>query len=328
MKYTKYKHLIDIIAKGNPAAKFNKISKKGFVNKALRDFLRDKDFRRDPKFSDKVKVIANEWSWNNNGKTMIFPESAEVLNNIKSGKYDISYAGGIIPFSDNFIINFPDGYIIAGQPAVSTLVSFYNFNKYSESYILPLHSDAGIKLECINEDHCDDAFHIQLNYKLDGKISNIPSEISFDVQWDTIPELLLTSSYEEYKKLAHSKVLTKVGVETIGEHYEYELELLKLIVSMIVYVQANNEALVKGFPGEISLKSTDSFFKTSTATNLILKTRSKGSSPDGHYRSWYLRQLIHEKYYQGDWEGKPKGSRIIFVKDTYVNDNIDAKTLI
>ena len=48
-----------------------------------------------------------------------------------------------------------------------------------------------------------------------------------------------------------------------------------------------------------------------------------GRRQGAHYRRWHFRTLKHERYYQsGEWAGKPIGSRVVFVRDSFVNKDV------
>ena len=49
---------------------------------------------------------------------------------------------------------------------------------------------------------------------------------------------------------------------------------------------------------------------------------------DAHYRSMHFRVLQHERFYQGEHELKPRGSRWIQVSDSVVKGKSTPHTLI
>jgi hypothetical protein len=103
---------------------------------------------------------------------------------------------------------------------------------------------------------------------------------------------------------------------------EYRHGLIRLIVAMLIYIQASENALVDGFPGNLQLTTEGQYFRTKgkTANKTLGSKNVSPKSVDSHYRAWHIRQLRDERYYQGEWIDKPQGSRFVFVKDTYVND--------
>ena len=104
---------------------------------------------------------------------------------------------------------------------------------------------------------------------------------------------------------------------------------LKLYVALCLYVQAGgSEVLVDGMPvtkpGQVNFPD----MQQKTAKKVTLKSLATNKkNPHAHYRSWHFRQLTDDRYYKGEYEGMEPGSRIIFVRDTYVGDKIKAKTL-
>jgi len=54
----------------------------------------------------------------------------------------------------------------------------------------------------------------------------------------------------------------------------------------------------------------------------------RDASQSTHYRSFHFRQLMHERYYKNEYENIPVGSRIVPVRDTFVNKDIEPSTFV
>jgi hypothetical protein len=96
--------------------------------------------------------------------------------------------------------------------------------------------------------------------------------------------------------------------------------LLKLAMNLAVYAKAKPEILQSGFPAksELAMSSRDEAPIKAMRMTIGSKRRGQGLPLSEHHRSWFLRQLSHEKYYQGEYAHLRHGDRFVFVDECAV----------
>ena len=106
--------------------------------------------------------------------------------------------------------------------------------------------------------------------------------------------------------------------------------IAKLVASVMVYINAlGDEVLHRGVPFKKEnakflskgLNPTDK--KEPDLFTLRGPKGYTGRKQGAHYRRWHFRTLKNERFYKtGEWAGKPIGSRVVFVRDSFVNKEI------
>jgi hypothetical protein len=110
-------------------------------------------------------------------------------------------------------------------------------------------------------------------------------------------------------------------------------DICKLICSVLVYCQAlGDEVLHKGVPFKKDnvIKLSKNTNKKKGTTSMTLRGPKGFSSKraQSHYRKWHFRTLKDERFYQSDeWKDKPRGSRVVFVRDSVVNRDVSPHVL-
>ena len=110
-------------------------------------------------------------------------------------------------------------------------------------------------------------------------------------------------------------------------------DVCKLICSVLVYCQAlGDEVLHKGVPFKKDnvIKLSKNTNKKKGTTSMTLRGPKGFSSKraQSHYRKWHFRTLKDERFYQSDeWKDKPRGSRVVFVRDSVVNRDVSPHVL-
>ena len=107
-------------------------------------------------------------------------------------------------------------------------------------------------------------------------------------------------------------------------------KIVRLVASLLIYIKAlGDEVLHRGVPNKknnrAGLLEKTSPTKSNNPKTFTLKGPKgyTGRKQGSHYRRWHFRTLKHERYYQtGEWAGKPIGSRVVFVRDSFVNKEV------
>lgn len=275
-----------------------------------------------------------EWCWLLSNKTMIFVKDNETCESIFKGKYEISYIDGITPPSKNFILNFPASYRVEGFKMPSLSVCVYTSGKYKEEVFDPVMSHANLNEEFIS----DDGEHytglmLEVFFALFSEEDGKWARHRFFSPWNLLGRFLETENPGLFKNQG-DRDLTDI-TEATEKEQRLTFLAMKFVVSFMVYCQATNgKCLIDGLPGNsIGNKELEKAFNTKDITKLTLQkandTPEAESEKDQHYRSWHIRQLRDERYYQNSHKDSPRGSRLVFVKDSIINgDGIAAKTAI
>ncbi len=105
-------------------------------------------------------------------------------------------------------------------------------------------------------------------------------------------------------------------------------EITRLVTSVLVYIQAlGDEVLIEGVPLKkrnghggipMSLREMPSKKKSRPVIFNLKGPKRSFTSRAGGYRRFHFRTLTHEKYYQGEHARKPRGSRVVFVRDAWI----------
>jgi hypothetical protein len=102
-----------------------------------------------------------------------------------------------------------------------------------------------------------------------------------------------------------------------------------LVGNLWIYLQAVDGALQPGLPGKVQDGEVPSLGRGVYYT--LVDRLTPPGAPKGvgeHYRSWHFRQLTDERYYRGEHDGEPRGSRWVFVREALVGAEMDASTVV
>lgn len=332
MKYTSYKSKIDEIRRsvsrhvGTTKSERTKLS----AASALSSYIKN-----DPKFPVSLigRMATIEWNWIKSDRLMLFVANKEVFQSIYRGRYDINDIHAVKPFSSELILNFPRDMVIDGFKLHSLMVGFSTSNKFVEDRIDPMLHDLGIP-------------DVEDYVVADGSSELIVESFyrAFDVEagkWATYRMYATWSSLGKILESGDVNVLRGTDgnplddeVDTSEEEDRLQYIFLRFIVSLLVYAQASEGKCFKdGLPGEyLPKRDIDFAFRSKPIRAVSIQSLSQGESNRNgsvpHYRAWHIRQLRDERYYQNEHAGKPFGSRLVFVKDSVVNRDVTAKTVV
>ncbi|GAA4648135.1 hypothetical protein GCM10023116_03990 [Kistimonas scapharcae] len=293
------------------------------MNQEFRDAVASGDISREA-INPLLLLEVNLNIWEHN-KLMVFPESEELLNKLLSSKRSISQPEAISPLSAAFIFCLPKGFIIAEKEVHAVLFTYLKYKDrrpYQKNVESLYHNKVSIE-------------HPQ-NINGDERMLTMIMDLGTHYSSACIPESKLNECLTAKNEDDFIDVLGKLDLGEIDydspAHFtaaKLQLATLKLYIGMCLYIQAGgNEVLVDGMPvtkpGQVNFPD----MQQKTAKKVTLKSLATNKkNPHAHYRSWHFRQLTDDRYYKGEYEGMEPGSRIVFVRDTYVGDKIKAKTL-
>ena len=265
-------------------------------------------------------ILSEEHYWLNQCRNVIFPESVDILDRLTQSQFNIDKSEGIQFPHECFLLAFPKDYTIAGYPAKGVMVSYMHRMDRFKAIHQPYYKEMGLG----EPEYVDDEYKKSLNISYlspsqDGVIVRavIPTEIA--------AKCLAAKNAAEYAEIVGSfdGRVARV-VELDEEDMRYQYELFQIVTRIGIYASACDSALREGYPHvrpkHLEPKGVHYIDQT---LGLSTETRTVGM----HYRSWHFRQLTHKRFYQGEHKTKPIGSRVVFVKDTMIGQEVEAETL-
>lgn len=290
-------------------------------------------FRYSPEMmqSLNLQIFSEEHLWHRNGANAIFPESAEVLDNLLRARFQMDEPEGFsLPFQ-SFMVSVPQGYKVDGLRIPSFLVNSYPYHDMEKTVIAPFGKHARFKdaVYVTLDDAPEGDMAIALCYK-DPMSTTAYSRTLISAS--QIPDLLGAESTEAFSRdlKVYENYRDVVGLS------EYDLKIQRIMLRLVAAIGVYNMAtegkrLLPGLPGSQEPKMIGKApavgFRYSTLANAFppLKDGAKQSA-ESYYRTWFFRQLRSERYYKGEYADFAKGSRYVFVSDTVVGQQLDAHT--
>jgi hypothetical protein len=283
------------------------------------------------------RALVAEWNWLLSDRLMIFPRDEDICQGVYHGRYEVSYLEGIIPFAKEFIINFPKSLRINGYSLPSVLVMFYEGDRYAAYNTQRILDHLGIP--DIEEYAVADprpGLMIEVFYRAFDPTHKKWATHRFSSSWNEFLGMLETNNPNHFVEIARDDRRLAGEMATEGTELELQFILNKFVSSLLVYAQATqNKCFLDGMPGEhLNRAQIDqAFSKAGVKSVRLASTDTDGGvtrtiTVGQHYRSWHIRQLRDDRYYQNDYKDYPPGSRLVFVKDSVVNSEMSPKTLV
>jgi hypothetical protein len=325
--YDLYTRLTDVAVKKMKGVLVRPNSQKA-DNKAIIKMIMDSS--REMIHSLDFLIFSEERYWEKQGNHVIFPESAEVLHNLLRAKYHMDSPEGFTLPYDSFMLAVPHGYSHNGiklESFMVTMVPYLNSQHYTT---IPFCKDIGIHAPSsyVHEQATEEARCITITYR------DPVTRVGYirTLQIDTyLPHILKCETVEEYHA-AVGDYDAKVGVIGLNkQELETQFLAIKLVAALGVYHMATEgKRLSDGFPGSQAprLQGYDKKHPLvfSTLKNSVKVDAGTTASRDAHYRTWFFRQLRDERFYRGEHEKAPRGSRYSFVADTVVGQKVSPHT--
>lgn len=313
----------------------------GFKNKpTLQQCIRHL-FRTEPGLvrSMDMSIMAEELYWMQNSRVAIFPENENILKLLMGGKFDASQGATINPPHNSFMFAFPKGYEINDRSAAGVLVTWLKHSTREDRIFKPFLNFA--LEDCVEnfgvvggEEHKNE-YTLMINYQTTDfpETCNNP-DMNVGYARAAIPSSLFPSLLNCRDGKDYSEMIGKLSPDNIfleydlGEdEYNYQFEVFKIIAAMAVYSSASDEALTPGFPGKRPKFLDPKNFKFVDYRLSSGKKEASGNIRKPGYRTWFFRNLRAERYYRGKYQDLPRGSRWVFVSETYAGKDVNIETL-
>lgn len=275
-------------------------------------------------------ILSEEWYWEKQGNHVIFPESADVLHNLLRAKYSMDSPEGFTLPYESFFLAVPHGYSHNGIRLESFMVTMVPYLKSQDYTTIPFCKDMGIHppTSYVHEQATEEARCIAITYR--DPVSKVGYIRTLQID-SNLPHILKCETVEEYHA-AVGEFDAKVGVIGLNKtELEAQFLAIKLVAALGVYHMATEgKRLSDGFPGSQAprLHSYDKKqpLVFSTLRNSVKVDSGTPAARDAFYRTWFFRQLRDERFYRGEHEKTPRGSRYSFVADTVVGQKVSPHT--
>ncbi len=274
-------------------------------------------------------IMAEEMLWEKHGSQVIFPESSVVLDNFAKARFHLDSSEGFsLPF-DSFMLAMPHGYKFLGTELPGLMVTFIDYYESQEHTVYPFCDALKIKRpdNVAHDDVRVGAKAISISYR-DPK--NNMGYARMLVTEDKIPQLLKASDNSDFENIM-GYYHDKYGVRAL-EDYDLDIQFkaIRLVVALGIYnLATEGERLKTGFPGQslprMNFRNTKTPLRMNTLSSHVPSQLPK-NLPEAHYRTWHIRQLRDERFYKGEHENTPKGSRFVFVSDAVVGAKVSPHT--
>lgn len=327
MKYRTYKLNCENIARTARKHKTVKFAKKDNAISRIQQTLKWLYREQQGIISTMECVIhAEEYQWLRGDKRVYFPVDLEMAESIMKGTYSVKDENAFYIEPECFILNLPEGLAFNGNSnGTGLMVTISPHDERAETVYGEFMKWLDLPNVNVNVDGTDGNFTIMITYMEDAKAEMymrvaVPSFNAIKV--------LQMHSAEEYQKYMTetNRFNFKAGHRLNDKELAYQYEVMRFVCGFMVYKKALPQRISTGLPSMYS-KATSTPL-TKNKTNYIVKhPTGERDNLTGHYRSWHFRQLMHERFYRNEHAKDKIGSRVIFVSDSYVIRDIDAKTV-
>ena len=315
------------------------LKKKDSIYKVIQDQI-----AKNPDFINSMTflVLAEEHDWlQYSDKPIIFPKDPALLEMIGRAKID-SKGLQLEPLWDSYLLSFPKDYLIAGQKIDGCMITHQTFSARGDMINRLLTGSGHDPVQTYDP-----------NIGITGR-DEVIFTLTYPALFDTpgsshqqkglsrvvmsqsqMNHILSSESAEDYgARLGNLPTRDQREFALTSEDKELQFEIMKIVTKLLVYVQAlGDEVLREGYPsntrpniegGVIEGRAKDFTISSITSKSSNISVSDK----EVHYRAWHFRTLTHDKFYKtDDWKDRPRGSRVVFIKDTMVGEKIDPYTL-
>lgn len=271
-------------------------------------------------------IHAEEYCWLRSDRRVYFPVDQEMADNIARGSYNIKDESALYDGVETFILNLPQGLAFNGNDNGSgLLVNVSPHDARAEAVYGAFMKWIGQPPIKVVMDGSGGNFTIMVGYQEDIH-SRCYMRIAIP-SFNAVKILQMNNvkQYSEY--MVETNRFNYVGGYRLsGAELAYQYEMLRFVCGFLVYKKALPHRVMPGLPGHFA--RTVSTPLTKKRTDFVVKhPHAEHEISAGHYRSWHFRQLMDKRYYRGEHANKPIGSRVVFVSDSFVVRDVDARTV-
>lgn len=255
-----------------------------------------------------------EYGWMQSERHSIFIDSDKTIESLRRGKYSIQdFTPSLAPY-ESFMVCLPSKTMFHDTEIEGVLVSYYEGIDISPvaldfiSHVIGC--DANKSIEMMRES--PDFQSLKIQYTVKGEC--YPGIITLNPT--NLRSFIDAKDGQDFINRIDGPIMDAKGnPDAVLVQYE----LLRVILPLMIYIKAKPDALQKGLP-KGGIRFTGELDTSSTKETLSIGKEHQYRGRLGeHVRTWFIRQLVHERFYKGEYAHYKPGSRLIFVDETTVN---------
>lgn len=270
-------------------------------------------------------VYAEELYWlEHTDRDVYFFNDENVVNQLIESSFNIRnfdgfYSGGV----ESFILALPKDCEINPRGG-GFLVTLVDSDEGSGQLYDPFHERLGLPLPSVSRDGLVGKFSVSVNYE---DVSGEMAIARLCLDSALISQFLNCKNADEYSQImSETNAFSYDTTYQVNQDETLNYMITRLVCAFLVYRHALPERIQKGYP-QMRKEFGSSRAKNVNVYNVAGPKVETGDTKAGHYRSWHFRQLMNERYYRGEHAQRPIGSRVVFVSDTFIGREVEAKTV-
>lgn len=265
-------------------------------------------------------LSAIEHTWYTQGQEVLFLESAQLGYDLIDSKFKIDGfhidpVVRMIAMPRDLTINgvHPAGLIYQVSTFETRKVNWHRFTQA-----------AGIKepIEYVaNDQGSEDALTIHF---VDPKNKHLRQIQTINLPINRLGKIMSQTTLEGFKTSTGQLALKDGYVPLEDEETYVQWQITRLVVALLVYEVVYPEKFIKG----LHIKGDSTIKYNSVQVKARAKSTTGHDGKATHVRAEHYRTLHADRYYQGVWKHKPRGSRVVLVKESVIGREIDATTVV
>lgn len=276
-------------------------------------------------------ISCDDYKWAEAGKRIVFIggkmahdliNSKAIVSKVASKDFHIT-----LPF-DSFMVSLPSDLTMPDGTAIPPFMVTVSSEKESLEGMLAVTHECAKTYAFANQDKAimdnnNPRTHPRLSFRF--KVGNRLGQTATQLlDPEEIPQLMAAQSPQEFVELRRGKSLSSRSFSLEDSETTIGYYILKLLVSLSMYHEATGGKYLKeGLPedsGNVGLKAYVREKNNANTSTLSPPLSEKGyTDRKAHVRGWHYRNLRSDRYYQGEFASKPKGSRWVLVASSLVN---------
>ena len=272
--------------------------------------------------------MVTEILWDRDGRNVVFPPSTAFYEQLLDGRFRVGDDATLNLPHRWFILAMPRGFTYAGVPIPSPIVGYTRNGAEREAVTDWALKAMGCRDVIGTPEKPDDYAQPKLIFFFRNPFDGDDDTCSICSLTSTqIAAVLQANSPEAFEAIVgryDEEGIKGAPLASATDPSDVVMQwvLTRLIAGLSVYLSANPQAaLIDGLPEpEVDLKGLD--FRTKPQYRTLSAPGCGEGEEAGDTelstRRWFFRNLKADRYYQGEHEQLPKGSRWTFVKPTTV----------
>lgn len=261
-------------------------------------------------------VMAEERAWDASKKAILFPDQ-DLVQRLLDARFQIAGGEGFDWPYEVAYLALPNIPALADVPGA--LVTWMKAKDHAPRVLRPYLKWLDFPLDAFEtrSEIPEEEYAITVNYRLPGKNKDA-GVVRMVASMSEIPHLIGAEDARAYLGRL-SDLGRHLGASSLDLHEaETQRQLLRLVAGLALLNRMDPGLIRPGLP-EVRLLKEDRPPKGSQAFRLSMPAAER-EAPGQHYRRWHLRTLRDERFYRGEHAKKPRGSRVVFVRDAVVGE--------